>query len=211
MAAVKRIKTIFQFRRDTTEVWKLNKDVVPEAGEPCYDLDLGILKIGDGVTTYENLKVVGGGTLSDDGLALIVEDLQGDVGALQGLVGKTPVADQIADAMTDVAKASDLTELENQVNEDMTGMQTAIEQKADASVVTDLAAVVDTKADESKVSELEEAVEAKADASTVAELATTVETKANKETITTLETELKNYVTEQIQFVEVGNVDDGEV
>ena len=30
------------------------------AGEPCFDLELGTLKIGDGVTTYENLKAISG-------------------------------------------------------------------------------------------------------------------------------------------------------
>lgn len=54
------IKTKIQMRRDTTANWLTNKDVVPAAGEPCFDLDTGILKIGDGVTTYENLKPISG-------------------------------------------------------------------------------------------------------------------------------------------------------
>lgn len=58
------IKTQIQFRRDTTANWELYKDVVPAAGEPCYDLDLKTLKIGDGVTTYENLKAIGATELS---------------------------------------------------------------------------------------------------------------------------------------------------
>ena len=46
------MKTQIQVRRDTTANWLANKDVVPAAGEPCFDLELGTLKIGDGVTTY---------------------------------------------------------------------------------------------------------------------------------------------------------------
>ena len=53
------IKTIFQLRRATTSEWEQYKTVVPAAGEPCYDLDLKTLKIGDGVTAYENLKAIG--------------------------------------------------------------------------------------------------------------------------------------------------------
>lgn len=52
------LKMTLQFKRDTAENWLTNKDVVPAAGEPCYDLDARTLKIGDGVTTYENLVAI---------------------------------------------------------------------------------------------------------------------------------------------------------
>ena len=57
MATENRIYSIFQFRRDTTENWTNNKDIVPAAGEPCYDVNLRTLRIGDGINTYENLPV----------------------------------------------------------------------------------------------------------------------------------------------------------
>ena len=71
-----RITTVFQFRRDTTENWLLNKDVIPAAGEPCFDLDLHTLKIGDGDTTYENLPAIGGVELKveADGKSVVLED-----------------------------------------------------------------------------------------------------------------------------------------
>ena len=50
--------TTIQFRRDTTANWLANQDVIPAAGEPCVDLDLGTLRIGDGVTKYVDLKVL---------------------------------------------------------------------------------------------------------------------------------------------------------
>lgn len=52
-------RTIIQVRRATTEEWLLHKDVIPAEGEPCLDLDTGVVKWGDGVTTYENLRVTG--------------------------------------------------------------------------------------------------------------------------------------------------------
>ena len=70
------VKMTIQFRRDTTENWYLYRDIVPAAGEPCYDQDLGTLKIGDGVTSYENLATIGGASLSvtADGTSIVLED-----------------------------------------------------------------------------------------------------------------------------------------
>jgi len=68
------IKTVIQFRRDTTVNWALNKDVVPASGEPCFDIDLGTLKIGDGVKTYGELEPINGAKLSADGKSIILKD-----------------------------------------------------------------------------------------------------------------------------------------
>ena len=71
------IKMVIQLRRATTAEWLANKDVVPAAGEPCFDLDLNTLKIGDGVKTYEQLDVIGGDgsvSVSADGNSIILED-----------------------------------------------------------------------------------------------------------------------------------------
>ena len=59
------LKTIIQMRRDTTENWATNKNFVPAAGEPCYDLNAKTIKIGDGVTTYENLPAIHTGEIPD--------------------------------------------------------------------------------------------------------------------------------------------------
>lgn len=42
--AEKLFKTRIQVRRDTTANWLLNKDVIPAEGEPCLDLDTGLVK-----------------------------------------------------------------------------------------------------------------------------------------------------------------------
>lgn len=49
------MNTVIQVRRDTTENWMANKDVIPAAGEPCLDMDTGVAVYGDGVSTYEAL------------------------------------------------------------------------------------------------------------------------------------------------------------
>ena len=56
-------RTSIQFRRDTAEQWLLNKSFIPLEGEPCYDLDNHILKIGDGVHTYEELAPIQAGDI----------------------------------------------------------------------------------------------------------------------------------------------------
>lgn len=53
------VKTIIQVKRLTTSQWEEKKDYIPYEGEPCLDLTKGIVKWGDGVTTYENLKESG--------------------------------------------------------------------------------------------------------------------------------------------------------
>lgn len=76
------VKSIFQLRRGTTDEWEQNKTVVPAAGEPCFDLDLGILKIGNGIDTYENLEPINGegsGVTDTE-----INDLKNRVSTLEG-------------------------------------------------------------------------------------------------------------------------------
>ena len=112
MAEIQRYKVVFQFRRATTEEWSLNEDEIPYAGEPCYDLNLGTLRIGDGNTPYRDLKVIGSASISEDGLSLIIDDLQADIDELQALVGKTSVKTQIADAIAGISYEINETELQ---------------------------------------------------------------------------------------------------
>lgn len=69
-------KMVIQLRRDIWENWELHKDIVPAAGEPCYVTDKNILKIGDGVTTFEKLVPISGGQfeITADGKSVILED-----------------------------------------------------------------------------------------------------------------------------------------
>lgn len=55
------IKTVIQLRRDTAANWELNKTVIPAEGEPCFEIDTGVLKIGNGITAYGDLPAIQGG------------------------------------------------------------------------------------------------------------------------------------------------------
>lgn len=115
MAEIRKVKVVFQFRRATTEEWELHGDIVPYEGEPCYDLDLGTLKIGDGKTPYKDLKVIGGTSTSDNGLSIVVENLQTDVCELQELVGEDPVETQIDEAIDNIIDDSELQDVLNSI------------------------------------------------------------------------------------------------
>ena len=68
------IKMTIQFRRDLAANWELHKDVIPAQGEPCFVTDKNILKIGDGVTTFEHLEPINGVKIDADGKSLVLED-----------------------------------------------------------------------------------------------------------------------------------------
>lgn len=53
------IKTTFKFRRNTAEYWKNTNPILAD-GEPCFELDTGKLKIGNGTTAYNDLKYING-------------------------------------------------------------------------------------------------------------------------------------------------------
>ena len=53
------IKTTFLLRRGYEEVWIRNNPILA-AGEPGWTLDTHILKVGDGVTAWNDLDYIGG-------------------------------------------------------------------------------------------------------------------------------------------------------
>lgn len=104
------IKMRIQIRRDTWENWQVYKDIIPAVGEPCFITDRNILKIGDGTTTFENLKPINGVQFVADGNALVLEDgvlklngfneaeegaqlVKGKDGAIQWVVPSTETVD----------------------------------------------------------------------------------------------------------------------
>lgn len=123
--ATRTIKTVFQVRRDTTANWETYAEIIPAAGEPCYDLDLKTLRIGDGVTFYKDLPVVGG--------IENAEDLQAAVDKLQEQIGETDV--------------SEMQESVTQLTTQYVTIQETLETKADAETVVELQTIVEQKVD----------------------------------------------------------------
>ena len=55
-----------KFRRDTAAAW-IDADPILAQGEPGFEHDTGLLKIGDGATAWTSLAYAsGGGSLTDD-------------------------------------------------------------------------------------------------------------------------------------------------
>lgn len=192
--AKKIIKTIFQFRRSSTAEWELNKDIIPAAGEPCYDLDLKTLRIGDGVSHYKDLPVIGNVEAGDtsglqaeiEAIKNLMETLQTDVDAME---------ENVSDMQEQVGETNIVEVHENvvQIIENVTNLTSQIEQ-TNTEIVT-----------------IHETLEAKADAETVTELQTVIEQKVDVETVEVLKTDLQTYVDEQIRNIESGSIDDGEI
>ena len=70
------VKMTIQIRRDFAANWEKFKDIVPAAGEPCFVIDKNILKIGDGVTSFEKLEPINGAKfeIAADGKSIVLED-----------------------------------------------------------------------------------------------------------------------------------------
>lgn len=146
------IKMVIQFRRATTAEWLANKDVKPAAGEPCFDLDLHALKIGDGVNTYENLPAIGGANfdITTDGKSIVLDDntlklmgfddaqpgahaVMGEDGHLTWVVPEITV-EELAAELGDPADAETGTEA--------TGIYAKLDTKADAADVEAIGAKI---------------------------------------------------------------------
>lgn len=68
--ATKRVKAVIQFRRGDAAQWtEINPILRP--GEPGYELDEGGLKIGDGITPWNELEYEGG---KGDSIPVLIED-----------------------------------------------------------------------------------------------------------------------------------------
>lgn len=139
MATEKKILSVFQFRRDYTKNWELNKDTIPAAGEPCYDIDLRTLRIGDGKTTYENLPVIGNSESGDvsaieaevAAIKIALEILQADVDDMDTQLGTTNVV-EIHNSVTT------LTEQMQETQKEIDAVQQVLDDKVDSQAVEKL-------------------------------------------------------------------------
>lgn len=69
------IKTTFKLRRGHTEAWEVNNPTL-EYGEPGFDVDKNILKIGDGILSWNDLVPVNEDSEEFQALVKRVEKLE---------------------------------------------------------------------------------------------------------------------------------------
>ena len=193
------IRTRIQFRRDAAANWLLYKDVTPAAGEPCFEIDTGVFKIGDGITTYENLKDIGGACLSADGKSIVIEDgvlkLAGfdlaEVGAqprknaegnIEWVVSSTDTVDGLQTTVAGLQ--SDVTKLQSNVAsiQEIVGSS----EEGAGTLLDRVAAIEDKVGDTSVASQIETAINAlkngdiKSAVDRIAALETDTHTHTNK-------------------------------
>lgn len=137
------VKTVIMFRRGSTEEWIANKDVIPAAGEPCFDLELHTLKIGDGTRTYEQLPTIGGVDVSADNKSLVLEDntfklfnfdaaetgaqpRKNAEGKLEWVVPSTETLDGLQQIIAGLQK--DVADIQEILNPSAAGAQTLLER-----------------------------------------------------------------------------------
>lgn len=146
------IRTVIQIRRDTEANWLANKDVVLKAGEPAMVLDgenKGGLKLGDGVTTWENLPF-----LSSAESQVIIQEVEGlktDVASIKTDLDSANA--EIGEVKTDVSSVkSDVNSVKSDVSTistDVEGLKTTSETHT--TEITELQTAVSNKADSDKV------------------------------------------------------------
>lgn len=102
--------TRIQLRRDTSANWSVNNPV-PSAGEPCFEIDTGKLKIGDGSTKYNDLAYQGGGS---SGGGAEIDDTTTSTSKVWSSSKTSSEIQTVADEVT--STQSDLTDLKTTVN-----------------------------------------------------------------------------------------------
>lgn len=113
------IKTVFQLRRASTAEWEQYKEVVPACGEPCFDYELGTLKIGDGKKSYGELEAIGGHgsvTVAADGKSIVLTDGVFKIAGFDAAeVGAQPVVGEDGSIKWVVPSTEAITELQKAV------------------------------------------------------------------------------------------------
>lgn len=72
MAERKILKTVFKLRRGKAELWRSLNPIL-EDGEPGFELDTGLLKIGNGEDAYNDLPYINGQVAVDGSSIKIVD------------------------------------------------------------------------------------------------------------------------------------------
>lgn len=118
--------TRIQLRRDTATNWATNNPI-PSAGEPCFEVDTGKLKIGDGSTAYNDLAYQGGG---GSGGGAEIDDTTTSTSKVWSSSKTNTEIQSVADEVTSVQ--SDVTDLKTTVNgntSDILTLKTSVAEK----------------------------------------------------------------------------------
>lgn len=197
MDELKMLNTKLVLRNDTHANWEAVKDTAKllkgEVGLEFLESGEVKLKIGDGTKTWAELDYWGGDLKLKEGVMV----LDGEELSLAGFAAAETGAQLVKGSdgkLSWVVPSTETVEgLQTTVESlktDVTNIQTAVDAKADASVVEELAGKVETKAEASAVEELASVVSGKAESSVVEELAGQVATKAEASVVTALEEEV---------------------
>lgn len=168
------IKMTYQLRRDTSANWEKFKHLVPAAGEPCFELDTNILKIGDGVKSYGELEAIGGIDISADGSSVTLEDgvfklygfdaaevgaqpVVGEGGKLQWVVPSTETVDGLKTVVAQLQK--DVVAINTKIGEVPEG-KTLIDLIGEAKY-NDAALVDRVTANEKAIAGMDDTIDAK--------------------------------------------------
>ena len=81
------LQTRIQVLNDTAEALAAQGSAIPKAGELVYENDTRKLKIGDGTTSYANLKYFGGDSAKN--FDVVPNDNETDISAITRVVGET--------------------------------------------------------------------------------------------------------------------------
>ena len=91
------INTTFQFKRGLSDAWERANPILAP-GEPGWTLDTHVLKIGNGVTAWNNLEAISGAAISEADIRAAVEDYLRDHPISIQTDATLSVAGQAADA-----------------------------------------------------------------------------------------------------------------
>lgn len=91
------VNTTFQFKRGLSDAWERSNPILAP-GEPGWTLDTHVLKIGNGVTAWNNLEAISGAAISEADIRAAVEDYLKDHPISVKTDATLSVAGQAADA-----------------------------------------------------------------------------------------------------------------
>lgn len=114
--AEKVIKTIFQLKRGKAAAWASANPLL-RVGEPGFETDTGKLKIGDGVTSYNDLPYL------TDAEVKRIEGLEASVTELQGLIGNETDKSGLYGLIDEKANKADVY-TKNEINSMISGVYT---------------------------------------------------------------------------------------